>query len=94
MASPPETKYATYWVTRERRSGKLADRVEVWLVRPERLRFDDGDVMWIAPRRLVDMGPTYYGEWSLEQALKNMGPGYPGTDRECVRVGEDDSPGD
>lgn len=92
-AEPEPKKYLTYWATRERKGGKLSDKIEIWLVRPERIRFTDGDVMWLAPADAIGLRDTFYGEWSVDEALKNIGPGYPATDRECVVVGNpEDNP--
>lgn len=76
-----------YWLTRDTVEGALADRVEVWLARPTRLRFLDGDTMWIAPLDAVDREATYWGEWSLDQARSVVGPGAPDNDRECTKIG-------
>lgn len=57
-----------FWVTRGRDGGELCDEVEIWLVRPEMLRFADRDVKWIAPLSEVDRRETLWGELALERA--------------------------
>lgn len=82
-----ETPYVlpeTYWLTRDRKHGVLSDRVEVWAVKPERIRFPDGDIMWMAPLELIDVVETRLTSWSVEKC-----PTAPDDDRMCVRVGEE-----
>lgn len=75
-----------YWLTRDKRMGVLSDIVEVWLVKPDLFRFDDGDVMWLPPLNLVDSEDTHFAEWSLDKCRKEV---YciPDTERECIKVG-------
>ena len=42
------------WLTRGRTGGELDGRIEIWSVSPERHRYDDGDVLWLAPLALID----------------------------------------
>lgn len=78
----------TYWLTRDRRHGELSKTVEVWAVRPERVRMHDGDVMWLAPSELIDVVDTHVDDWTIGRCLRECRV-YPETDRECVRVGEE-----
>lgn len=75
-----------YWLTRDKRLGILSDVVEVWLVKPDLHRFDDGDVMWLPPLDSVDTEETHFAEWSLDKCRKEC---YvtPETERECIKVG-------
>lgn len=59
---------APFWATRDRDAGELSDEIEIWLVRPEMLRFADRDVTWIAPLGEVDRRETRWGALSLERA--------------------------
>lgn len=77
----------TFWVTRGRRHGVLDDHIEIWAVLPDRLRCDDGDVVWFAPLDLIDREDTLIGDVSIGDAFRLIGNGYPQTDRECVRIG-------
>lgn len=87
VAAPKRSQYATYWLTRNRLNGELSSKVDIWLVRPDRLRFADGDVHWLA---LEPGGESaHYGRWTLAQAHFEVGAGVPETDRECLRVGDD-----
>lgn len=75
-----------YWITRDKRNGVLSNIIEVWLVKPDLCRFDDGDVMWLPSLEYVDTETTHFAEWTLEQCRKNC---YvtPDTERECIKVG-------
>lgn len=80
----------TFWVTRGRTGGELDDRLEVWAVRPQRIRCDDGDVMWLAPDEHlmgIARSEAWIDAWTPGEAQLKIGNGYPGTDLECVRVG-------
>jgi hypothetical protein len=74
-----------YWLTRDKRNGKLADVIEVWLVRPVLHKFEDGDVMWLPKLELVDSETTHYAEWTIDKCLKECRV-YPETERECIVV--------
>lgn len=75
-----------YWLTRNKCGGVLANMIEVWLVRPELHKFEDGDVMWLANYALVDTQDTYFGEWTIQKCLKECFV-YPETERECIVIG-------
>ncbi len=75
-----------FWLTRDRHHGKLAEDIEVWFCKPEPLRYDDGDVTWIAPLGVVDRAATYAGIISIARAISELGNGVPTTERECLRV--------
>lgn len=79
---------STYWLTRDRKHGELSATVEVWAVKPDRIRMYDGDVMWMAPPELVDLVETHVDDWSIAQCLKQCYV-YPDDDRMCIRVGEE-----
>jgi hypothetical protein len=72
----------TYWLTRDRQHGVLSDKVDVWAVKPDRVRFADGDVQWFAPEELIDYVTTWLAEWTLAEC-----PTTPDDDRMCVRIG-------
>lgn len=82
---------STYWLTRNRLNGEISIKVDIWLVRPDRLRFKDGDVHWIAlsPGDAEASSKAHFGRWTLDRAKHEAGPGTPDTDMECVRVGHD-----
>lgn len=75
-----------YWLTRDKRNGVLSEIVEVWLIKPDLRRFDDGDVMWLPNLKYVDMEGTHYGEWTIAKCLKECRV-YPETERECIVIG-------
>lgn len=75
-----------YWLTRDKQEGKLSEIVEVWLVKPELCRFDDGDVMWMPALESVDTETTHYAQWTIAKCLKECHV-YPETERECIVVG-------
>lgn len=75
-----------YWLTRNKTGGVLADNIEVWLVKPDLHRFEDGDIMWLANYNDVDSRDTYFGEWTVAKCLKECYV-YPETERECLKVG-------
>lgn len=75
-----------YWLTRDKSNGALSDIVEVWLVKPDLFRFDDGDVMWMPSLECVDSDTTHYAEWTIGKCLKECRV-YPETERECIVVG-------
>ena len=76
-----------YWLTRNKCMGILSELVEVWLVKPDLHRFEDGDVMWLPPLDVVDTEETYFAEWSLEKCRKEVYT-LPETERECLKIGE------
>ena len=77
-----------YWLTRGTRHGELQNYIEIWAVKPDRIRFDDGDVMWMAPPDVIDIMPTLVGEWSLWESYRECKV-YPEDDRMCIRVGNE-----
>lgn len=77
-----------YWVTRGRTNGELDAHLQVWCVKPELLRCNDGDVMWLAPIELVDMQSTLLGDWSLGEAYQHINNAIPQSERECICVGK------
>lgn len=79
---------STYWLTRDRKHGELSNTVEVWAVKPDRIRMHDGDVMWFAPRELIDVVETHVDDWSLGHCLRQCHV-YPDDDRMCIRVGDE-----
>jgi len=80
------TPKGSYWVTRNTTDGVLANTVEIWVARPERMRFDDGDVMWMGSLSKIDEESAWYDEWTLARCLKECRV-LPDTDREVIRVG-------
>ncbi len=78
----------TYWLTRDRIGGELANRVDVWAIRPERYGYDDGDVIWAAPEN-ANRETACVTCWRYADAVRYLGPGVPETDRECTRVGHE-----
>ena len=81
-------RFDTIWLVRDRVCGDLGE-VDVWVIKPERQRFDDGDVMWHAPDWDQDSNDCIITSWSLEEARRYVGNGVPENDRECLRVGAD-----
>jgi hypothetical protein len=75
-----------YWLTRDKEDGVLSDKVQVWLIKPDLERFDDGDVMWLPNLDVVDTETTHYAEWTIGKCLKECYV-YPETERECLKVG-------
>lgn len=75
-----------YWLTRDRTAGQLSNVVEVWLVKPDLQRFDDGDVMWLPSLEHIDNEDTHFAEWSLDKCRKEAYT-VPETERECIKVG-------
>lgn len=74
-----------YWLTRSREAGVLLESINVWTLRPERVRMPDGDIHWLA---LDDQGESaHFATWSLTLAQKQVGWGVPDNDRECTKVG-------
>lgn len=65
--------------------------VDIWLSKPERLRFADGDVQWVVLDAEVAM-KAHYGRWTIEQAKHEVGNGAPDTDRELLYVERDLAP--
>lgn len=82
--------YWTFWLSRNRTNGVLESKVDVWLERPERLRFGDGDVQWV----VLDEGKhtAHYTRWTLDQARAEVGNGVPQTDLELLYVERDPKP--
>lgn len=80
----PQTKNYTYWVTRNSypESGQFADKVKVWLAKPDRERNGLG-FRWEASAE------AYYGEWSIVECLYHVKT-YPDDDRQCIRVEGDE----
>jgi hypothetical protein len=76
-----------YWLTRDKRNGVLSEIIEVWLVKPDLCRFDDGDVMWLPNLNFVDSETTHFAEWTLDQCRKECYV-VPETERECIVVGK------
>lgn len=76
-----------YWITRDKRNGVLSDIVEVWLVKPDLMRFEDGDVMWLPSLEYVDTETTHFAEWSLDKCRKEVYT-IPETERECLAIGK------
>lgn len=76
-----------FWLTRDRSEGELSDLVEIWLCRPEAIRYSDGDVTWIAPLDAVDRVTTFAGTVTVALATLELGNGVPASERECLRVG-------
>ena len=84
---PPKTLPNTYWVSRGRTHGVLDSTVQVWAVRPEFVRCDDGDLFWIAPLEVVDKQDTLLGEWTIGEAMRFIHNGVPDDELQCLRVG-------
>lgn len=89
MDDSKKSPSAVYWMTRDSESGgRLSDKVDVWLSRPERHRLDDGSACWLGQGELgLD---DRYAEWTIEDARRNAYV-YPETDRECIQVGTNES---
>jgi hypothetical protein len=67
--------------------GRLSDKIDVWLTKPEPLFCSDGDLIWIAPLTVVDRGESHWGEVSLAIARGEVGYSIPSTERECLHIG-------
>jgi len=78
-------------MTRGRRGGVLSDSIEIWIVLPERVAYEDGDCDWFGPFEFLDLPEacTYVGSWTVEEARSRVGDAYPWEDTQCVRVGRD-----
>jgi hypothetical protein len=76
----------TYWVTRNTVEGVIANTVEIWIARPERMLFEDGDVMWMGSLSKIDEESAWYDEWTIANCLKQCRV-IPDTDREVIVVG-------
>ena len=76
----------TYWLSRDRHDGELAD-IEVWAVKPERHAYPDGNVMWEPPSEVVDVSDCVIDEWTVAEARKIVGNGIPDGDSELLVVG-------
>lgn len=72
----------TFWITRDRIMGVLADEVSLWRLKPDADFADDGDVLWLH----TDMDAAHLGMWDISHA-KKMYAGSPDNAREIVRVG-------
>jgi hypothetical protein len=89
VAHDPEPKNKlpeVYWMTRDRINGRLLDKVDVWLVRPEQEDLGRGESWWRAPKDLVDKQDTFHASWTLAEAKRNART-IPETRMECIRVG-------
>jgi len=77
---------AVYWLTRDSDvNGNLNTVIDVWLARPVRSNLPGGGALWLGPG---DTGLEHrYCVWPIDFAQKQVGFGYPQTDRECVIVG-------
>lgn len=73
----------TYWLTRDKKEGMLSPEVEVWVSKPHRARFDDGDCMWLPDIESVD---AYFATWTTAESMQTVHV-YPETELECIRVG-------
>lgn len=85
----------TYWLSRNRDRDGLAAKIDIWLQRPQRISFVDGDVHWLALDNCDDAEQSesaHYGKWTVGEAMHWVGNGYPETDRECIRVGLEPAP--
>lgn len=69
------------WLTRDRWAGELANKVDVWVYPPRPYKFDDGDVIWLAPMHVVNRRATYLVELDLDEA-----PAVPQSAEERLRV--------
>lgn len=79
----------TFWLSRNRLNGTLADKVDIWLQRPERIEFNNGDVQWLAldAEDAYTAESAHYGRWTIARAHIECGPGIPANERECLKVG-------
>lgn len=76
-----------FWMTRERIGVDLSNEVDVWAVRPQRRRYENGDVMWWPPDHLdIDREHSIVDTWTIAEAKRRYA-GAPDTDLECVVVG-------
>ena len=66
------------WVTRDTIGGRLSVEVNVWLARPDRIRYEDGTTVWYAL--------PHYARWSLVECEAVMGT-IPDDDRQCLARG-------
>jgi hypothetical protein len=72
------------WLSRDRLDGRLSERVDVWGVRPQASRYDDGDVLWYA---MVEAGQTaLLARWTLGRAHQVAGT-VPDDERQVILVG-------
>lgn len=90
---PPSPGVVTYWLTRDCAvDGRLSDRVDVWLARPERRVLPGGvGCVWICDDvRTVNVTagdvPSRWSQWTVQQCLVTCRV-FPETDRECIHVG-------
>lgn len=81
-----ERRFATYWMTRDKRGGALSNEVLVWLVKPERCELPSGDVVWYGWK--PDHTTALYSRWTIPQCLYECRV-YPETDLELIRNGEE-----
>lgn len=63
-AQAKPARWLTFWVTRDRVCGQLAEIVRVWLREPRMVRCDDGDVFWYAA--LENGESAIYADWTLD----------------------------
>lgn len=75
-----------FWMTRNTTDGVLASTCEIWVARPERMRFDDGDVMWMGSLSKIDEESAWYDEWTIAKCEKECRV-TPDNDREVIVVG-------
>lgn len=74
-----------FWMTRSESGGVLSNRVELWVTKPDRYRYPDGDVEWLPPEG-SDFYDSFHDEWTIE-AAKLQYTGAPDNSRECLKVG-------
>jgi hypothetical protein len=77
----------SYWLTRDRFRGVLSPEIDVWVCRPVPEIYPNGDVLWLAPLEIIDLGETYHSALTIEQAHQAVGEAVPDSPRQCVRVG-------
>lgn len=89
----------TYWVSRDRnRDGQLADHVDVWLVKPSRVRYSGSSYgWWYIPdddlKVVTGSGPmrAHMGRWTLEHCQQQIRV-VPDDDLQLIRNGEPSEP--
>lgn len=89
----------TIWLTRDRfADGAVSVHVDVWLLKPERVRVADGSAYYRlrqGPDAQVKTGegpkPAHHGTWSIAQCLREVRT-YPDDDLMMIRAGDDQEP--
>lgn len=71
VAANRERSYYTFWTSRDRIAGALADITRVWLRAPIMIRASDGDAYWVASHD--DGTSAHFADWTLETCRRQIG---------------------